>query len=335
MSRTGAPRRDLAGAPRRDLAGAPRRDGRFLNPGGEAAGQPLAAVWKLMRAGQGEAWPPRVVDPPQPPPEEPPPGHLAVTLIGHDTFLLRFHGGPTLLTDPIWSERCSPFSFAGPRRVRAPALAMAALPPIDAVLLSHNHYDHLDLPSLRALRAPRILTGLGVGAFLARQGIGGAEELDWWDEAALPNGAVATFLPARHFAARGVLDRCRTLWGGFAIRTGEGRSVLFAGDTAYGSHLAEIGRELGPFAVGLIPIGAYEPRWFMEVVHMNPEEAVRARADLRVDRAVAMHFGTFKLTQEAIDEPPRALTAAREAAGLPPEAFRVPGFGETLVLPLG
>ncbi len=314
--------------------GAPRQDGRFLNPGGEPAGQPPRALLGLLRAGRGEPWPKRVSDPPCPPPALPGPGEVAVTFVGHSTFLLRFHGGPTLLTDPIWSERCSPFASLGPRRVRPPALDWEALPPLDAVLLSHNHYDHLDLPTLRRLPAgTRVLTGLGVAAYLARQGIRGVEELDWWGGAVLPHGAIATFLPAKHFSARGIGDRCRTLWGGFAVRTPAG-ALLFAGDTAYGPHLAEIGARAGPFGVGLIPVGAYEPRWFMRVVHVDPAEAVRAQADLRVEIAVAMHFGTFKLTQEAIDAPTLALAAAREAAGLAPDSFRVPRFGETLVLPL-
>ena len=322
----------MSGAP----AGAPRdADGRFLNPGGEMAGQSFDALFRLYRAGRGMPWPQGIVDPPRPPPALPGPGEVAVTFVGHSSFLLRFHGGPTLLTDPIWSERCSPLSFLGPKRARAPALDWDSLPPIDAVLLSHNHYDHMDLPTLRRLPSDtRILTGLGNAAFLAKQGIGAAEDLDWWDEAALPGGATATYLPARHFSARNIADRRRTLWGGFAVRTRDGGALLFAGDTATGPHLAEIGERVGPFGAGLIPIGAYEPRWFMRVVHIDPAEAVRARADLRVERAVAMHFGTFKLTQEGIDAPARALEAARDAAELTPEAFRVPGFGETLVLRL-
>ena len=286
----------------------------------------------MMREGSGTPWPDHVEDPPQPAPTEPPPGHVAVTFVGHATFLIRIAGGPTLLTDPIWSERCSPLSFLGPKRVRPPGLALDALPPLDAVLLSHNHYDHMDIPTLRRLRAPRILTGLGNAAILARHGIAGAEDLDWWDEREV-GGVAVTYLPMRHFSARGIRDRGRALWGGFALRTPHG-SLVFCGDTAHGPHLAEIGARLGPFAVGLVPIGAYDPRWFMRVVHMDPAEAVRARAELGVDTAVAMHFGTFKLTQEGVDAPPTALRAERAAAGLPDDAFRVPAFGETLVLPL-
>lgn len=307
-------------------------DGRYLNPDGRTAGNPLGEVWRMMREGSGTPWPRLVQDAPEPPPAEPPPGHAAITFIGHASFLIRIAGGPTLLTDPIWSERCSPFSFLGPRRARAPGLALEALPPLDAVLLSHNHYDHMDIPTLRRLKAPRIVTGLGNARILAGHGIRSTEELDWWGETRIGDATI-TYLPAHHFSARGIRDRGRALWGGFAIGTAAGR-ILFTGDTAYGGHLAGIGRELGPFPIGLIPIGAYEPNWFMRAVHMNPQEAVRARADLQVRTAIAMHFGTFKLTQEGIDEPPRALAAACAEAGLAEGNFIVPRFGETITLPL-
>ncbi|WP_458096839.1 MBL fold metallo-hydrolase [Roseomonas sp. WA12] len=307
-------------------------DGRFLNPDGRPSGNSLGEVWRMMREGSGTPWPRHVVDAPEPMPAEPPPGHAAITFIGHATFLIRIAGGPTLLADPIWSERCSPVSFLGPRRARAPGLALEALPPIDAVLLSHNHYDHLDVPTLRRLAVPRIITGLNNAPILARNGIPGAEELDWWGETTIGDTAI-TYIPAHHFSARGIHDRGRALWGGFAIRGAAG-SILFAGDTAYGAHLSGIGKELGPFSIGLIPIGAYEPNWFMRSVHMNPGEAVRARSDLRVRTAIAMHFGTFKLTQEGIDEPPRALVAACHEAGLAMGDFIVPRFGETITLPL-
>lgn len=290
-------------------------------------------IWE----GTGARWPRRVPNAPFPPaPEIVPDGHVAITFVGHSTFLLRFAGGPTLLTDPIWSARCSPVPFLGPRRVRPPAIAFDALPRIDAVLLSHNHYDHADLPTLRRLvrrDRPAIVTGAGVGRWLARRGMPGAQELDWWQGAPLPGGLHATYLPARHFSARGVTDRARTLWGGFAVQAPAGR-LVFLGDTAMGGHMNEIGDRIGPVGVALIPIGAYDPGWFMRPVHMSPEEALDAARILRARASVAMHFGTFKLTLEPMDEPAARLHAARDAAGLPPGFFRVPGFGETLVLPL-
>lgn len=317
---------------------APRRNGRFLNPDGSAPGQSFGNLWKLMRSGKGSPWPRWIVDPPEaPPPSQVAAGHAGVSFIGHSTFLIRLDDGTTVLTDPIFSDRCSPFTFAGPKRVRAPAIALAALPPIDIVLLSHNHYDHLDITSLRQLHAlhrPQIVTGLGNADFLAKRGIPGAIELDWWQSVTLPGGHEATFLPSRHFAARWLHDRCRTLWGGFALKPKGGGALYFAGDTAYGVHLAEIGRRAGPFGLALLPIGAYEPRWFMEVVHTTPEEALAAMHDVRASRAIAMHFGTFQLTQEPIDEPPQRLAAALAAEGLPPASFQVPRFGQSLVMPL-
>ena len=319
--------------------GAQRRGRAFLNPDGTAAGQTLANLWRLMRERRSRAiWPRDLTNPVFAPPAEPPPGHAAVTFLGHASFLIRFAGGPTLLTDPIWSERCSPFSFAGPRRVRPQGLAFEALPKIDAVLLSHNHYDHCDIPTLKRLQkrfAPQIVTGLGNARLLARHGMRDVVELDWWQATPLPNLGRATFTPARHFAARGLHDRAHTLWGGFVIEAPHGAGRLyFAGDTGWGEHFAEIGARLGPFDLALLPIGAYEPRWFMNVVHVNPEESVRAFQALRARRALAMHFGTFQLTDEAIDEPARALAEARLAAGVTEAQFAVPGFGETAMIPL-
>ncbi|MDB5369036.1 MAG: fold metallo-hydrolase, partial [Roseomonas sp.] len=191
--------------------GATRRDGRFLNPDGSKAGPTTAQVWRLLRErGQGTPWPEQVQNPRFPAPEAPPRGHVAVTFVGHASFLIRFHGGPSLLTDPIWSERCSPFSFMGPKRIRPPGLAFGDLPRIDAVLLSHNHYDHCDIPTLQRLRdrfAPRILTGLGNAKLLAKHGLKDVVELGWWQEAALPGGASVTYLPAMHVGARTLLDR--------------------------------------------------------------------------------------------------------------------------------
>ncbi|WP_239992399.1 MBL fold metallo-hydrolase [Rhodopila globiformis] len=269
-----------------------------------------------------------------PPPLDVPPGHAAISHINHASFLIRFPG-VVVLTDPIFSQRCSPVSWAGPQRARPPGIPLDDLPRPDVVVLSHNHYDHMDLPSLRELRrrhAPRFITTLGNGRALAREGIQ-ATELDWWQDA--EHGPLRiTATPARHFAARTPFDRNRTLWAGFMLRAGGGQ-VLFAGDSAAGSHWADIAARLGPPDVALLPIGAYEPRWFMAAAHMNPAEAVEAHRMLRARRSIGMHFGTFQLTDEAIDAPLEALAAARQQARLPPAIFTTHGFGETRLYELG
>jgi L-ascorbate metabolism protein UlaG (beta-lactamase superfamily) len=244
-----------------------------------------------------------------------------------------------VLTDPIFSRRCSPVSWAGPARVRPPGVSLAELPRPDVILLSHNHYDHMDLPSLRELNRrhrPLVVTTLGNARKLDRLGIA-ATELDWWQDVAVgPLRVTAT--PARHFAARTPFDRNRTLWGGFMVSAPGGPAlggqVLFAGDSGAGVHWQQIRARLGAPDVALLPIGAYEPRWFMAPVHMNPAEAVQAHLALGARRSVGMHFGTFQLTDEAIDAPLRALDAARREAGLAAGLFTTQGFGETRVYPL-
>jgi L-ascorbate metabolism protein UlaG (beta-lactamase superfamily) len=277
-------------------------------------------------------WPAHIENVPYPAPAEITEGEVGVTFIGHSSFLLRLPG-LNVLTDPVFSKRCSPVRFAGPSRVRAPGLALADLPRIDILLLSHNHYDHCDLASLSKLRkrfpAMRIVTGLGNASWLAAKRVKGATELDWWQAEALGETRV-TAVPARHFAARTLWDRNRTLWVGFVLEH-RGAKVYFAGDTGYTKYFKEIAARLGPPDLALLPIGAYEPRWFMGPVHMNPADAVLAFADLGAKQAVGMHFGTFQLTAEAIDAPEAALAEAKAAAGLPDTAFVTLDCGQSSV----
>jgi L-ascorbate metabolism protein UlaG (beta-lactamase superfamily) len=302
---------------------------RFFNPGSVRRVRGLLQVLRWRLQGRRAAWPSQVTDPKfAAPPIAVEPGSVAVTFINHASFLIRFSDA-VVLTDPIFSEHCSPVSWAGPRRVRPPGIALPDLPRPDVVLLSHNHYDHMDLPSLRSLQqrhAPWFVTTLGNARALAQLGID-ATELDWWQTASRGTLRI-TATPARHFSARTPFDRNRTLWGGFMVGSPQGQ-VLFAGDSGAGPHWAEIRTRLDAPDVALLPIGAYEPRWFMAPVHMNPAEAVEAHLALGARRSVGMHFGTFQLTDEPIDAPQQALVAARETAGVMPEAFTTLGFGET------
>lgn len=307
--------------------------GRFRNPDGTPAGQQLRALWAWLKDGPGPAWVPPPPDPPQPPPpRDVPAGHAAFTFIGHASYAVRLADGVTVLFDPIFSERCSPFRWIGPKRARPPAWRPADFERVDVVCVSHAHWDHMDGPSLRELRdrfAPLVVTGLGNTANLRREGIEGCVELDWGQSHELPGGHRASFVPMRHFAARWGNDRAMTLWGGFALEVEGGGRILHCGDTAWGAHLEAIGGHFGGFDAAMIPIGAYEPEWFMQSVHITPEQALAAQRALGARTALAMHHGTFKLTREAINDPPKRLLAARGE-----QDFRVPGFGETVVLPL-
>jgi L-ascorbate metabolism protein UlaG (beta-lactamase superfamily) len=304
----------------------------FFNPGVPPSSRSLLQVLRWRLRGERTAWPRGLSNNtayPQPP-DTVPAGSAAITFINHASFLIRLPGA-LVLTDPIFSERCSPVGWAGPRRARPPGIALADLPRPDIVLLSHNHYDHMDLPSLREIQrrhAPHFVTTLGNAPPLRRIGIV-ASELDWWQQDAI-KGLQITATPARHFSARTPFDRNRTLWAGFMIGTDEGQ-ILFAGDSGMGSHWRGIRARLGPPDIALLPVGAYEPRWFMSAAHMNPAEAVQAHYDLGAHRSVGMHFGTFQLTDEAIDAPLQALVEARNAAGLPEAYFATLGFGETRI----
>jgi L-ascorbate metabolism protein UlaG (beta-lactamase superfamily) len=260
-------------------------------------------------------------------------GAVAITFIGHSTFLIRT-ARTVFIVDPVFTSHAGPFGITGPRRVRPAGLSPGELPAVDLVLLSHNHYDHMQPTSLALFEGTPMIAPLGVGRYLHRGPADeGAIELDWWQSAQVGQAQV-TCVPAQHFSARTPWDRDRTLWCGFVVRV-DGVTIYFAGDSGYSPQFADIGARCPGIDVALIPIGAYEPRWFMSPVHMNPDEAVRAHLDVQAAVSIAMHFGTFQLTDEEIDEPLRALDRARAEHGIDAGSFQVLDFGETRVFRAG
>jgi L-ascorbate metabolism protein UlaG (beta-lactamase superfamily) len=259
----------------------------------------------------------------------------SVTWVGHATVLLRV-GGLSVLTDPHFSERASPISFAGPKRVVPPVPALDELPHIDAVVISHNHYDHLDHESVRRLAdqaggSPRFFVPLGLKDWFARRGIEDVVELDWWESIDF-RGLKIDFVPVQHWSKRTLSDENQTLWGGWVIRHPE-LSFFFAGDTGYSKDFADIRARFGGFDLAAIPIGAYAPRWFMQIMHLDPAEAVQVHRDVNARRSLAIHWGTFaNLTDEALYEPPLRLAEERKKAGLADDEFLVLRHGETHVL---
>jgi N-acyl-phosphatidylethanolamine-hydrolysing phospholipase D len=262
---------------------------------------------------------------------------FTATWIGHSTVLLQL-GPINVITDPVFSQRASPFQWAGPRRVMDAALSLDALPPLDVVLLSHNHYDHLDRPAVKDLaRAhPRAtwVVPLGLGGLIRGWGAREIIELDWWQQASI-DALRVTAAPARHFSARGFRDRNKSLWCGYALELGDWRGY-FAGDTAYHPAFGDIGARCGPFDFVMIPIGAYDPRWFMKIVHVDPEEAVQIYQELTAPHPgkslplmLGIHWGTFRLTDEPMDEPPQRTLAQWRARGLDERRLWIARFGET------
>ncbi len=261
---------------------------------------------------------------------------IAATLINHSTVLLQVDG-INILTDPVFSQRASPFSRIGPKRVTPPAISIAELPPIDVILISHNHYDHLDIASLTSIlsrdkqrSAPLILAGLGNGGLFDKHKIENYRDLDW-GQAEKYRQITFEFVETRHRSGRGISDQMKTLWGGFVIQTAAG-NIYFGGDTGYGPHFRETRARFNTFALALIPIGAYEPRWFMEPVHLNPEDAVLAHNDLNSDLSIAIHHSTFQLTHEGIDQPKTDLEIAIKKHSIANSSFITPAFGEKVVI---
>ena len=300
---------------------------RFFNPDGSHP-HGLRDVWRWQRTSRREPSPKFVTDvEPSKPPARAANGEVRVTLVNHSTALIQSEAA-NVLTDPIWSERASPLSWIGPRRHRAPGVRREDLPEIDLVLLSHDHYDHLDLPTLCWLRDrghSTFVAPLGAAGRLRRHRIEPVHELDWGGSQAFAELKVHC-VPAVHFAGRGLFDRNRTLWCGYVIEIANSL-IYFAADTAFGGHFEQLRARFGPPRLALLPIGAYEPRWFMSPVHMDPEDAVKAHEILGALTSIAIHHGTFQLGDESIDTPARK---ARSASW--PESFLILNNGESATL---
>jgi L-ascorbate metabolism protein UlaG (beta-lactamase superfamily) len=257
-----------------------------------------------------------------------------ISYVGHASWLVQT-GGVNLLLDPVWSRRASPFRGIGPKRVNDPGIPFADLPPIDVVLVSHAHYDHLDVATLSRLAAahrPRVITPLGNDTIMRNHDPSiAAEAYDWDERIAIGDGIAVTLVPTHHWSARNLSDRNMSLWASFVIEAPGGR-IYFVADSGYGAYFRRIGERHGPFKLAILPIGAYEPRWFMRAQHMNPAEAVQALLDCAAETALASHYGTFQLTDEAIDAPLVALAEALAAGSMPAERFRALRPGQVLQL---
>jgi L-ascorbate metabolism protein UlaG (beta-lactamase superfamily) len=293
-------------------------------------------------------WPKQIPIPSQPPPPAPARGEVVITWLGHATFLLQTVYG-NILTDPVFSERTSPVSWLGPRRVHPPGVAFEDLPPIRVVLLSHDHYDHCDTDSLQRLARghdPTFVAPLRHRDLLERSGARQIVELDWWQSHPFGTGEIM-LTPTKHWSNRFGTPRNHRLWGGFFLTIPDtqradtppagataSHRIWFVGDSGYDEGLVhEVRQRLGAPDVALVPIGAYEPRWFMAPMHMNPTEAVQVHQIAGAKRSIGMHWGTFRLTDEAREAPVHALAEARDAAGLPPDVFRVLAPGESVTIP--
>lgn len=301
----------------------------FHNPGGDD----LKSLWQVIEwkwNAEPVAWPPELFNKKFNVPTLTQNSKGTVTFINHSSFLIQLPGF-NILTDPVFSNRVSPVRFAGPKRVRPPGISLDELPVIHAVLISHNHYDHLDLDTLKTIDAkfhPLFLVPLGDAKLLLSSGIQNVKEMDWWEEFKVRDNRIV-FAPAQHWSSRTPWDKNKSLWGSYMIN-GPGLKVYFAGDTGYGDHFLQIKTRLGAPDVALIPIGAYKPRSFMKHHHMNPEEAVKAHVALGSDTSLAMHFGTFQISDEGIDEPVKDLVFAKKQYQISEEKFLVLEQGDSL-----
>jgi len=284
--------------------------------------RPTRGPWKEIHTIERQADPPVIVK-----------EGVKITFVNHSTFLIQV-AGLNILTDPVWSKRVSPFQWAGPKRMRPPGLSMDQLPPIDIILLSHNHYDHLDLPTVQEVikkHQPQIVTPLGVGQFIAQKTSGTATDLDWWGSFEFNDQVKISAVPAQHFSGRGILDRDATLWCGYIIETVD-LKIYFAGDSGYGSFFKTIGERYPNIDLALLPIGAYLPVWFMSPIHTTPEEAVKIHLDIQSKQSVASHFGTFPLAYEGMEQAQLELHEALAKYDIPKDQFWIlkEGEGRTL-----
>lgn len=306
---------------------------RFFNPGRAAGSKGLGAVLRWRLTADRTEWPTRVPVTPARPAERIEGDAMVATAVGHASVLVQT-AGLNILTDPVWSARVSPFKSVGPARVRAPGVRFEDLPKIDVILVSHNHYDHLDLDTLQRLwerDKPIIVTPLGNAALMARRGIT-AYARDWGESIGVREDVTVTVERVQHWSSRWSADTNRALWGGFTVMT-PGGAIYFAGDCGYSDAFAATAATRGPYRLALLPVGAYEPRWFMKASHMNPAEAVQAFRDLRAEHAIGIHWGVWQLTDEAIDAPRTALAEALGDAGAAPGRFRALEPGEVMEVP--
>lgn len=324
-------------------------DGRlYFNPGVQqpppSAGQEQRRsrpgwIWRWMFGAEWPEWPEaKEIAPGTPPAARVPTGALVITPVGHATFLIQMDG-VNILTDPIWSERCSPVSWAGPKRYTGPGIRFEDLPPIDVVLVSHNHYDHFDLPTLKRLAqkgVPRAVVPLGNLDLIKETGIPRSDELDWWQAVRLSADVTVTLVPAQHFSSRTLWDRNRTLWGGFVV-SGPSGHVFHAGDTGYGPHFREIARRFPGIRAALLPIAPFRPQpskgtpaGNYSIVHMGPAEAVQAHLDLDAQLSIATHFQVFQLGADGFDDAVNELASTLKERDVRPETFITPTHGRAI-----
>lgn len=306
---------------------------KFFNPTLEKPFSPgFSDIFKMMREGRAK-WPENVENKAVPNlGEKLNPNDVAITFVNHATFLIQLPE-MNILTDPVWSERTSPVSWFGPKRVRKPGVRFEDLPNIDVIILSHNHYDHLDIETLKKLNksfSPLVIVPVGDKKLVESIGFSDVRELDWWESIDVNGNTNITFTPTQHSSARGLFDRDHSLWGGYFVKHNH-RSIYFGGDAGYSTHFSETRKRLGAPEIAMLGIGAYAPRFFMKAIHMDPADAVKAHKDLGAKLSIGMHFGTFQLSSEGFDQPVIDLDEALVKESVSKEAFTTFDDGETRI----